>query len=86
MVNAVAAGQAAGLGPLRQELEARTSGAAAGDVNGGGTIDFDTFDAALQATGHRMIRHQVQGRCRYAHARPAGHKLLPNNTSGGLVA
>ncbi len=48
-----------GLGPLRLELEASTSGATAGDVNGDGTIDFDTFDTALQASGHRIIRHQV---------------------------
>jgi hypothetical protein len=54
--------EGAGLGSLRQELESRTSGAMAGDSKCDSTIDFDTFDAALQATGHSILRHQVQER------------------------
>ena len=52
--------EGAGLGSLRQELESRMSGATEGDVTGDGTIDFDAFDAALQATRHSILRHQVQ--------------------------
>jgi hypothetical protein len=65
----------AGVGPMRQELESRTSGATAGDLNGDGTIDFDTFDDALQSTGHRIIRHQVLTHLPYACS--DAHKLCP---------